>query len=193
MSVALDEVHRNVLRRLWPGTRGGRVLVILVVITFFALDVLALAGSDLATDLLIFFGGMAVGAAVAYAMALPLRDRFASSGTWRMAGIALGLASVFAIIVVGTTLAGIPVFPTAAGGNVGNFVYGLAPGFGACFLGVVAPSRRVIGRSVEGRGSPEVRLLLIVGGAVAALFAFTFALYVLFGYVLGPLVRFLAQ
>ena len=192
MSAGVDGDSPVLLRRLWPRTHGAWALAVLVVLAFFALDVLALAGSELATDLLIFCAGMAVGMAAAYAAALPLRDRFAASVGWRPAGIALGFASVFGIILIGSALADIPGFPTAEGGSVGGFIYGLASGFGACFLGVLGPSRGAVARTGGRGGSPELTLLLGAAGAVAALFTLAFALYVLFEYVVAPPVRFFA-
>jgi hypothetical protein len=42
--------------------------------------------------------------------------------------------SVFEILLIGSALADVPVFPTAESGNVGFLIYGLAFGFGV-FLG----------------------------------------------------------
>lgn len=192
MSVGLVEDSPGMIRRLWPRTRGAWGVVVLVVLAFFVLDVLALMGSDLATDLLIFSAGTLVGAGVGYAAAYPLRDRFASSGDWRMIGIILGLASVAGIILLGSSLADIPVFPTAEGGNAGDVIYGLAFGFGACFMSGLGPSRRTVPRTHGRDGSLELRLLFVTAGAVGALFALAFAAYVVFEYVVGPIVRYFA-
>jgi hypothetical protein len=102
-----------VLRRLWPRTRKGWGFVVLTVSTFFVLDALALMGSEIAIELLI-----------------------------SLAGIMLGLVSVFEILLIGSALADVPVFPTAESGNVGFLIYGLAFGFGVFSGGTwVLPER----------------------------------------------------
>ena len=177
-----------VLRRLRPRTRRGWTLYAFGLLTFFVLDVLALMGKDLATELLVSLSGMVVGAAVAYLGARPFR-RLVGTGIWRIIGIFLGLALTFVIIFAGSALAGIPAFPSAQGGNVGALIYGFALGFGVSVpsgLGFSeAPGRW------EARGS-EVRAVAVVLGVVAALFALLFVLFVLVEYLAAPLIRYLA-
>ena len=113
MSAGFDEESAVVLRRLWPRTRKGWGFVVLTVSTFFVLDALALMGSEIAIELLI-----------------------------SLAGIMLGLVSVFEILLIGSALADVPVFPTAESGNVGFLIYGLAFGFGVFSGGTwVLPER----------------------------------------------------
>lgn len=192
MSAGHVEGLPDMIRRLWPKTWTGWILAVLVLLTFFTLDVLALLGSELATGLLISLAGILVGAAVAWAAAYPLRDRLSSSGGWRMVGIFLGLASVFLILVVGSTLAGIPKYPTAAGGEVGSLIYGLAFGFGIGFLGRLGPARRVPAAGDRPGRSPELTLVVVAAVAVAALFSLAFAAYVVFEFVVGPVARYFA-
>jgi hypothetical protein len=113
LSAGFDEESAVVLRRLWPRTRKGWGFVVLTVSTFFVLDALALMGSEIAIELLI-----------------------------SLAGIMLGLVSVFEILLIGSALADVPVFPTAESGNVGFLIYGLAFGFGVFSGGTwVLPER----------------------------------------------------
>ena len=113
MSAGFDEESAVVLRRLWPRTRKGWGFVVLTVSTFFVLYALALMGSEIAIELLI-----------------------------SLAGIMLGLVSVFEILLIGSALADVPVFPTAESGNVGFLIYGLAFGFGVFSGGTwVLPER----------------------------------------------------
>ena len=113
MSAGFDKESAVVLRRLWPRTRKGWGFVVLTVSTFFVLDALALMGSEIAIELLI-----------------------------SLAGIMLGLVSVFEILLIGSALADVPVFPTAESGNVGFLIYGLAFGFGVFSGGTwVLPER----------------------------------------------------
>jgi hypothetical protein len=113
LSAGFDKESAVVLRRLWPRTRKGWGFVVLTVSTFFVLDALALMGSEIAIELLI-----------------------------SLAGIMLGLVSVFEILLIGSALADVPVFPTAESGNVGFLIYGLAFGFGVFSGGTwVLPER----------------------------------------------------
>jgi hypothetical protein len=113
LSAGFDKESAVVLRRLWPRTRKGWGFVVLTVSTFFVLDALALMGSEIAIELLI-----------------------------SLAGIMLGLVSVFEILLIGSALADVPVFPIAESGNVGFLIYGLAFGFGVFSGGTwVLPER----------------------------------------------------
>ncbi len=179
-----------VLRRFRPRTWRGWGLYAFGLVTFFVLDVLALMGKDLATELLVSLSGVVLGGAVAYAVARPFR-RLVGTGIWRILGIFLGLALTFVIIFAGSALAGTPAFPSARSGNVGAMIYGFALGFGISVPGGLgfsgtseAPERREI------RGS-EFRTVVLVLGVVAALFALLFVLFVLVEYLAAPLIRYL--
>jgi hypothetical protein len=180
-----------VLRGLRPRTRRGWALYALGLLTFFVLDVLALMGKPLATELLVSLSGMVLGAVVAYAVASPF-GRLVGTGIWRILGIFLGLALTFVIIFAGSALAGIPAFPSAQSGNVGALIYGFALGFGVSVPGGLgfsgaseAPGRR------EARGSGFETMALVLG-VVATLFALLFVLFVLVEYLAAPLIRYLA-
>lgn len=157
------------------------------VLAFFALDVLALRGSDLALDLLIFLSGMLAGWALARVATYPFR-KTVGPGFGRTVGLFAGLASVFVIVFGGTALAGIPAYPTAEGGNAGTMIYGLALGFGTGALGGLEPAR-----SVPAPGSgPAWKVVAVILGTVAALFGLLFALYLALEYALVPLIRAIA-
>ena len=180
-----------VLRRLRPRTRRGWALYAAGLLTFFVLDVLALMGKPLATELLVSLSGMVLGAAVAYAVGLPFR-RLVGTGIWRILGIFLGFALTFVIIFAGSALAGVPAFPSAQSGNVGVLIYGFALGFGVSVPGGLgfpgaseAPGRR------EARSSGFGTMVLVLG-VVAALFALLFVSFVLVEYLAAPLIRYLA-
>jgi hypothetical protein len=193
LSAGFDEGSPVVLRRLWPRTRKGWGFVILTVSTFFSLDTLALMGSEIAIELLISLAGMLVGMVAAHTAAYPLREKFGGSAGWRMSGILLGLASVFGILLIGSTLADVPTFPTAESGNVGFLVYGLAFGFGVYFGGNLSSSRATPATEEKPGVGPEFRVIVVAAGAVAALFMLAFAAFVLFEYVAAPLIRYVAQ
>lgn len=159
------------------------------VLTFFALDVLALRGSDLALDLLIFLSGMLAGGAAARLATYPLRKKFGDSGIGRTFGLFAGLASVFAIVFGGTALAGIPPYPTAEGGNAGTMIYGLALGF---LVGVPGGLVRAENRPPPPPPGSNLKIVAVIFGTVAALFGLLFALFLLLEYALVPLIRALA-
>lgn len=167
---------------LWP--RTGRVLVVAGSLTFFALDVLVLQGSELALDLLISLTFLLAGLAFARLATRPFRK---GSGNRKVLALFAGLASVFAIIFGGTALAGIPPYPTAEGGDVGNMIYGLALGFGVGVPGGLAPARS----GVPAAGS-ETKVVAVVLGTVVALFSLLLVLYLLLEYAVVPLIRTLA-
>ena len=176
---------------LRPSTRLGWALLIGGAVTFALLDVLALLGSEFATALLIYLAGGLIGAIAVLTLTYPIRDRLVSSGGWRLFGIVLALVSVLGVIFGGTYLAEIPYFPTAQGGQAGNLVFGLAlgaiVGFGQRLnrRNTMGPARP-IASTPEG---PHYGIFVVVVGAVVALFAASFVLYVLLEFVVGPLIR----
>lgn len=177
-------------RGLWPRTWRGWSAYALSLGTLIVLNVLVVLGSDLALKLLITLVGMLVGAVVAYAITYPFRNMFAVSGVWRIAGNFVSLALVFGIIFGGSALIGIPAFPTAESGNAGTLIYGLTFGFGVSVPAALGLSRTPEWRR-DSRGA-ELRVLAVVLGTVAGLFALLFALYLLIEYVAVPLIRYLA-
>ncbi len=177
------------LRRLLPSTRRSWAVAVLGVLTFFALDLLALRGSDLALDLLIFLSGMLAGLAAARVVTHPFRSKVGGAGIGRTVGLLAGFAAVFVIIFGGSALAGIPPYPTAEGGNVGNLIYGLAFGF---LVGV--PNGLVPAAPQEPRPSPapDLKVVAVILTTVAGLFGLLFMLFLLLEYALAPLIRTLA-
>ena len=159
--------------------------MVLGALTFFILDVLALRGSDLALDLLIFLSGMLAGGAAARLTTYPFR-RAGGSGIWRTLGLFAGLGSVFAIIFGGTALAGIPPYPTAEGGNVGNLIYGLALGFLVGVPGGLVPAES---RTPRPLSVQDLKVAVVVLGTVVGLFGLLFMLFLLLEYALVPLIR----
>ena len=180
---------------LRPRTRRGWVALVFGVVTFAILDVLALLGSEFATEFLIYLAGGLIGAVGALALTHPLREKLVSSGGWRLVGIALALASVFGVVFLGTRIADIPYFPTAEGGNVGTLIFGSALGVAVGF-----GQRLNTRKTIDGPAGPiadtpqgsDFRVLAVVVGAVAALFAVFFVLYLLLEFVAAPLIRALA-
>jgi hypothetical protein len=177
------------LRRLLPRTRRSWAVAVAGVLTFLALDLLALRGSDLALDLLIFLSGMLAGLVAARLATYPFKSRVGSSGIGRTVGLFAGLASVFVIIFGGTALAGIPPYPTAEGGDVGNLIYGLALGF---LVGV--PGGLVPPGTEQLRPSTvlDLRVAAVILTTVAGLFGLLFMLFLLLEFALVPLIRTLA-
>ncbi len=177
------------MRRLLPRTRRSWAVAVAGVLTFFALDLLALRGSDLALDLLIFLSGMLAGLVAARLATYPVRSRVGSSGIGRTVGLFAGLASVFVIIFGGTALAGIPPYPTAEGGDVGNLIYGLGLGFLVGVPGgLVPPGTEQLGSS----SAPDLRVVAVILTTVAGLFGLLFMLFLLLEFALVPLIRTLA-
>ncbi len=177
------------MRRLLPRTRRSWALAILGVLTFFALDLLALRGSDLALDLLIFLSGMLAGLAAARLATYPFRSRVGGTEIGRTVGLLAGFVAVFVIIFGGTALAGIPPYPTAEGGNVGNLIYGLALGFLVGVPGGLAPAGLEASRPSPG---PDLKVAAVVLGTVVGVFGLLFMLFLLLEYALVPLIRALA-
>ena len=163
-----------------------------VALAFLSPNLLVLRGSDLAFDLLVFLSGALVGVAAAWLAARLFGSVFGGSVVRNALGVFVGVASAFVIVFAGTALVGIPAFPTAEGGNVGNLIYGLAFGFG------LSAVRSLGGRSVkatpERREPPrsELKVAAIVLGTVAALFVLLFAAFLFIEYVAVPLIRSLA-
>jgi hypothetical protein len=177
------------IRRLLPRTRRSWAVAVLGVLIFFALDLLALRGSDLALDLLIFLSGMLVGFIAARLVTLPFRNRLDGSGIGRTIGLFAGFASVFLIIFGGTALAGIPPYPTAEGGNAGTVIYGLALGFLVGVPGGLVPARSEAPRPSP---APDLKVMAVILTTVAGLFGLLFMLFLLLEYALVPLIRTLA-
>jgi hypothetical protein len=177
------------IRRLLPRTGRSWAFAVFGVLTFFALDLLALRGSDLALDLLIFLSGMLAGAVAARLATYPFRRLAERTAIWRPVGLLAGLAFVFVIIFGGTALAGIPPYPTAEGGNSGTMIHGLALGF---LVGV--PGGLASPGSGERRPSPapDLKVAAVVLGTVVGLFGLLFMLFLLLEYALVPLIRALA-
>lgn len=164
--------------------------MISVVVAFAVLDGFVLAGSDFALKLLVSLAGVVLGLGVAYAITHPFRQRFAQAGTWRFVGIFVGLALVFGIIYGGAALAGIPAFPTAGSGNTGNFIYGLALG-----VGISIPKRfgcALTYQRTSRSDGIDPRVLTVLVGVPAGLFALVFTLYVFARYMIAPLIRYFA-
>ena len=154
------------------------------VLTFFVLDLLALWGSDLALDLLIFLSGMLAGAVAARLATYPFRRLAEGAGIWRIVGLFVGLASVFVIIFGGTALAGIPPYPTAEGGNAGTMIHGLALGF---LVGV--PGGLATSGERRSSSAPDLKVVAVILTTVAGLFGLLFMLFLLLEYALVPLIR----
>ena len=163
--------------------------MVLGVLTFFVLDLLALRGSDLALDLLIFLSGMLVGVVAARLATYPFRRLAERSAIWRTIGLFAGLAFVFVIIFGGTALAGIPPYPTAEGGNAGTMIHGLALGFLVGVPGGLAPAESGGRRPPPG---PDLKVAAVGLGTVVGLFGLLFMLFLLLEYALVPLIRALA-
>ncbi len=161
--------------------------MVLGVLTFFALDLLALRGSDLALDLLVFLSGMLAGLAAARLATYPVRKMAGDSGILRTVGLFAGLAAVFVIIFGGTALAGIPPYPTAEGGNVGNMIYGLALGFLVGVPGGLAPPD-----AAPHPPDSSIKVVVVILTTVIGLFGLLFMLFLLLEYALVPLIRALA-
>ena len=155
-------------------------------LVFFALNVLVLGGSELALDLLIFLSGMLAGFTAARLATYPFRRKPGGSEIGRTVGLFVGLALVFVIIFGGTALAGIPPYPTAEGGNVGNLIYGLALGFLVGVPGGLIPAGA---ESHLPLPASNFKIVVLILGTVAALFGLLFVLFLLLEYALVPLIR----
>jgi hypothetical protein len=186
-----------VIPRLWPSTRRAWVYVALFAVAFLVLDVLALAGVDLAVGLLVTLGGAVAGVLIAYAVAYPFMRRLPRTSVWRTLWFFFGLASMFGILVGGSALAGIPLFPTAEGGNIGAFIYGLAVGFGGAIVsfarggGLKAAFTGILHEDDESK-AVRMRFTLVVCGAVIGLLVLCLLGYFAIEYILSPIARSLA-
>ena len=186
MSTAAGDDPLAVFRR--PRSWEGWGFFVFGLLTFFFLDVLALVGEDLATELLVALSGMVLGLAVAYAIARPI-GRFVGAGIWRTLGTFFGLALTFGIVFGGSALAGIPAFPTAQSGNVGALIYSFALGFGVSVPIGLSASGPFHASGRREAGGSDLRTVVLVLGVVAGLFALLLALFVLVEYLVAPLIR----
>lgn len=186
------------MSRFLPRSRRAWVYLVSAVGLFLILDVLALAGSEFAIGLLVTMGGLVIGVCAAVALVYPFTRRLDRSSPLRYLWFFGGVASLFLIVVIGSALAGIPLFPTAEGGLTSTFLYGLAFGFGSsaanfalggsirsAFLGVLADSPE--------SSRVAVRTLFVIGATVVGLLLLFLLLYVAFEFVLTPIVRSLAS
>ena len=82
--------------------------------------------------------------------------------------------------------------PAAESVNVGFLIYGLAFGFGVYFGGKLSSSRATIAAAEKPGAGPELRVIAVAAGAVAALFTLAFAAFVLFEYVDALPIRYVA-
>jgi hypothetical protein len=93
------------------------------------------------------------------------------------------------IIFGGTALAGIPPYPTAEGGDVGNLIYGIALGFLVGVPGGLVPTElREPGLSP----APDLRVAAVILTTVVGLFGLLFMLFLLLEFAIVPLIRTLA-
>lgn len=186
------------LSLLVPKSRLAWVYLICAVGLFIVLDVLALSGSTFATGILVTMGGFVLGAVVAVALVYPFTKRLERSSPVRYMWFFGAVASLFLIVVIGSAIAGIPLFPTAEGGLTSIFLYGLAFGFGAsaanfalggsvrsAFLGVLADSPESSRVALQTVG--------VIAATIAGLLLLFFLGYIFFEFILTPIVRSLAS
>ena len=175
----------------WYVTRRNQIVLASVVVWFAVLDVLVLLGYEGALALLGASVSFLAGHLLAGLAASPIKQRFARRfGAWGgTAALVFALALVLAILLLGTYLTGSLPLPSEEGGLSGMFVYGLALGFGSTFRRRLSPPPQGTPEENQEARRAEVRTLLVVGGAVAGLFALSFTTYVLIEYVIGPAVR----
>lgn len=182
------------ISRLWPKTRRAWIYVAFFAIIFLVLDALALMGVGLAVGLLATLAGGIVGVLLALAAAYPLIRNLPRGGMWRTLWFFAGIGSTFGILVGGSAVAGIPLFPTAEGGNIGAFIYGLALGFGsaACNFalggGMGSTFTGILFEDAESRGE-WARVFILVCVAVVGLLALCFAGYLAVEYIVAPIAR----
>lgn len=176
---------------LWPKTRRAWVYVIFFAALFLVLDVLALTGFEFAIGLLSTLGGGLAGVLLALAGAYRLVRGLPRESLWRPVWMFAGIASTFGIVVAGSALAGIPLFPTAEGGYAGAFVYGLAIGFGGSVVNfsLGGGARSAFLGEDEGDTGAYLKTALVVVGATLGLLAACLAGYLAIEYVLAPIAR----
>lgn len=180
---------------LVPATRQGRAALVAGIVIFLGLDVLVVLGSDLALGLLVLSTGLLAGLVLALLVTLPVRPTLERGGPGNLFLFLLGLASTFLIVFIATSMAGIPAYPTAEGGHLGTAIYGFAFGFGATVCRVslrpsaVTPSIHRGTAAGAGPGRVWLRASLIVAGVVAGLFGVLFFAFLVFEYVLAPVVK----
>ena len=178
---------------LLPATRQGRAFLVAGVLVFLALDVLVVLGSELALGLLVLSTGLLAGLVLARLVTLPARRMLERGGPENLFVFLLGLASMFLIVFVSTSAAGIPAYPTAEGGHLGTVIYGFAFGFGATVCraslrpSAITPS--IYRGTADGVGRVWVRASLLVAGVVAGLFGLLFFAFLTLEYVLVPVVK----
>ncbi len=177
-----------------PKTRRAWIYVALFALVFLVLDALALMGVELAVALLATLAGGLGGILLALSTVYPLVRRFPRAGVWRVLCFFAGIGLTFGILVGGSALAGIPLFPTAEGGNVGAFIYGLAVGFGSSASNFAlggGMGSAFTGVFFEDAGSRGVwaKAFALVVGAVVGLLMLCLLGYLAVEYIVAPIIR----
>jgi hypothetical protein len=180
----------------WLKTRQDWIFAVLVVLSFAVLGLLVVFGYGFALDILVLLIGWLAGMLLAYLISSPFGESFARRfGSWKgYVASAVGLISMFAIIfLLGPYLLGIPAIPSEDYGAPGAFVFGFALGFGSKLRRVLSPPPPTTLEEDQESARASLRLMLVIGGAVAGLFALAFTAFVLFEYVAAPLIRYVAE
>lgn len=179
----------------WLKTRENWIVAVLAVLLFGILDLLVVLGYGFALDLLVLLTGLLAGMLLAYLISSPFRESFVRRfGAWKgVVAIAIGLVSVLAIALTGSYMIGGPAALSEEYGSPGAFVFGIALGFGSQLRRSLSPPPSTSPEEEQEASKADVRLMLVVVGTVAGLFALAFTAFVLFEYVAAPLIRYLAQ
>jgi len=179
----------------WLKTRENWIVAVLAVLSFGILDLLVVLGYGYAFDVLVLLIGFLAGMFLAHLISSPLSESFVRRfGAWkRIVATAVGLVSVLAIALIGSYMIGSPVLLSEEYGPPGAFVFGIALGFGSQLRRSLSPPYPTTPEEDQEANKADLRLMFVVAGTVAGLFALAFAAYVLFEYVAAPLIRYFAQ
>ena len=176
----------------WLQSRRDWVIVGLTVVAFAVLDLLVLMGYEAALYLLVILVGTLLGSLLAYLISIPLEQSFARffGARRRVAAFWVGLASILSILALSSYVLGSPAIPSEGSRTTGALIFGLALGFGGGLRRRLAPAPKFTPEEERESRRAEVRLVFVVVGTAAALFAITYGTYLSVEYMVAPLIRY---
>lgn len=178
----------------WIQNRRDWVIVGLSAALFAVLDLLVVLGYEAALYLLVILVGTLLGNFLAYLLSIPIKRPFSRLfGTRRrVAAFWVGLASILAILAFSSYILGAPAIPSEGFRISGALIFGLALGFGGRLRQSLTPASPATPEEYRETRRAEVRLILVVVGTAAALFAITFGVFLLIEYIVAPLIQYVA-
>ncbi len=178
----------------WLGTKRAGIIAALVVVWFAALNGMVLLGYGAAVALLAVSGGVLAGHLAGFLISGLIGRVFVRRPGVRRWGVALILGSAITVSLayLGFYITDSPALLSEKGELPGVIVFGSAIGTAGALRRRLGTSARTTPEEDHEAREAKTRSVLVVGVAVAGLFALAFSTHVLIEYVLGPVIRTLA-